>query len=399
MQSPDTVAHLSMRKRASLRRRAFYDALLENGEIGERNERVSLESAFIAFIHDPVVIAYYTFTPLIAELLDSIKGSLMKNDAFREAMEVLLRETSNCGLLYRDAPAMKRLIKEIKTQLERIHLVIEELVRQEWLSGERGARGDVDSLIELLRHYWIGQRDAYLSRTTGFKRLSQLEVLQELLGFNMSKSKETDPYYTRWTDVIASYLSEKSHHHMHIIGALDQTEQELLNFYAHMNNMVSFKSLVMITMWRYHREKGTKSILEALYADAGATSTNSEDHAWTLAYGTFVEDYRIFLEWHHHGIDKKPIHMNLYYIDFDASSSSAALHIDMGVPVDHLHAYTSFAALFTHHVEPLHLSYMRSPGDTGKEKRVVPIKREQQYQEEEEEEEGYLLRVGTRGAM
>lgn len=350
------------RKKAELYRKAYFEALKEEEGV-KHDEQVSLSSGFHRFVTSPDVITYYCLVPLIGDVLEKVKHQCTTHPELCKHFDSLLRETSNKCL-----PA-KRLMKEVSTLLDEVvHLLIllidEELQR-------RDSHCDYAMFHDVLRHYWSNQRKTYLGENTGLERATRSYVMKELLGFNMND--KGDEYEERWYGAVWDYLSERDHYHMQIIARLDETQEELVSLYATMQNVVTYKSLVMLTMWRCAHQKGTCSITELLgYGngenDSQDESSSDEQEEWTLAYGSFVRDYALFTRWHTHHLEGRQVHINLYYIDFDASRTSEAIHLDMAAAQQKdssaHHLPLSFASLFVHHhKEPLGLSHMASSSD------------------------------------
>lgn len=371
---PQSTPLVGVRKKADHYRAFFFDALRQEEGI-VHDEQISLESAFHRFVTAPDVIAYYSLVPLIGDVLERVKLQCGTHPNLCKLFDSLQKTAAS-----KDVPA-KRLAKEVTTLLEEIVHILLSVVDEEFL--KRDSPCDATLFHNVLRAYWTACREEYL--TTLSEKATRPYVMQELLGFNMSD--KGDAYETRWHGAVWEYLSERDHYHLQIIARMEKTQRELDGHYLTMKNVVSFKSLVMLTMWRVSREKGVRSIAGILgYGSEGEedeegddeeVSTSSEEGSrrcggggggeeddWTLAYGSFVRDYATFTRWHTHHFEGRQVHLNLYYIDFDASRTSDAIHLDMAsVQRDAHHSPASFAALFVHHKHPLGLSYMRSKSD------------------------------------
>lgn len=352
------------RKKAELYRTVFFEALKQEEGV-KHDEQVSLESGFHRFVTSPDVISYYCLVPMIGDVLEKVKSQCTTHPDLCRHFDSLSRETSSKCL------PMKRLIKEVSTLLDEVvHLLIS-LIDEEL--EKRNAKCDYAMFHDVLRDYWSKQRKQYLGANMGLERATRSYVMKELLGFNLND--KGDEYEERWYGAVWDYLSERDHYHMQIIARLEETDDELESLYMTMQNVVSYKSLVMLTMWRCAHQKGTRSITQILGYGSGESDSeethsesDGEREEWTLAYGSFIHDYALFTRWHTHQLEGRQVHINLYYIDFDASRSSEAIHLDMAAAQQKdssaHHSPLLFASLFVHHhKEPLGLSYMTSPSD------------------------------------
>lgn len=373
---------MNLRKKADHYKNSFFDALRQNDGMNY-DEQVSLESAFHRFVTAPDVIAYFSLVPLIGDVLEKVKLQCNTHPGLCKLFETLQRTTNN-----KESVAVKRLTKEVTTLLEEIVHILLSVVDEELVKRESPC--ETTLFHNVLRNYWTMCREEYL--TTMSEKATRPYVMQQLLGFNMND--KDNAYEIRWYGAVWDYLSERDHYHMQIIASMEKTQRELDAHYLTMKNIVSFKSLVMLTMWRVSREKGRRSIAGILgygsdddgeEEDSVSLSTGEHDYGsgdqeedWTLAYGSFVADYATFLRWHTHHFEGRQVHINLYYIDFDASRSSDAIHLDMAsIQRDAHHSPASFAALFVHHKHALGLSYMTSKSD------IVSV-REASHEEAEE---------------
>ena len=354
--------------------RTLFFLCLEKEEGVNHDEQVSLESGFHRFVTSPDVIAYYCLIPLIGDILEKVKSQCMTNTDLCKHFDSLLSETSNKCL------PIKRLTKEVSTLLDEVFHILVSLIDQELDKLDEYC--DRAMFHNVLRDYWSTQRSQYLDKNTGLERATRTYIMKELLGFNMGEKAEK--YEDRWYCVVWDYLSERDHYHMRIIAGLVETHRELASLYETMHNVVTYKSLVMLTMWRYAHNKGTRSIKQILgYAsdyddddDDDDDDSSYEREEWTLAYGSFVHDYALFVKWHTRQFEGRQVHINLHYVDFDASRSSEAIHLDMAtVACKESLSPLSFASLFVHHHdEPLGLSYMGKEKEVLSKQRVVEVK-------------------------
>ena len=373
---------IGARKKAEMYRTVFFEALKQEEGV-QHDEQVSLESGFHRFVTSPDVIAYYCIIPLIGDILEKVKSQCTTDPELCRHFDSLSRETSNKCL------PMKRLVKEVSTLLDEVVHLLVSLVDEEL--KRRDAHCDSAMFHDVLRDYWSRQRKQYLGENVGLERATRTYVMKELLGFNMGDKGEE--YEERWYGAVWDYLSERDHYHMQIIARLEETHDELESLYVTMQNVVTYRSLVMLTMWRSAHQKGMRTITELLGYGSGESGDSDDNDSessvereeWTLAYGSFVRDYALFTRWHTHQLEGRQVHINLHYIDFDASRSSEAIHLDMAAVAQKEssphHSPLSFASLFVHHhKEPLGLSYMASPSDLLALGVVVV---QQQHQEEE----------------
>lgn len=348
---------IGLRKKTQLYRTFFLEALRHEDKAERREEQVSLESAFSRFMRAPDVLAYFSLVPFIADLMERIKPRCLGNE-LSEFFDTLARHTSSSGAIMANREAFKRAKKEINLQLDELEDQLASLIDMELNRQELEI--DHEVVHNVLRHYWSTQRHAYLTQNTGLSRLTQSYVLHTLLGFNMGD--KPDVYDQRWLDVVWNYLSERDHYNMLIIAALENTQRELDALYLTMKNVVTFKSLVILTIWRLqHAANDNNKKIIQLLRTSGDDDDSESDHEWTLAYGTFFKDYQFFIHWHQKQFEGRTVQINVIYIDFESSAASAALPVDM---VNHNdHSNTSFAGIFIHHNEPLPLSYMKPQDD------------------------------------
>jgi hypothetical protein len=144
---------------------------------------------------------------------------------------------------------------------------------------------------------------------------------------------------------------------MQVISLLDETEKELDTIYFNLHNVVSFKALVMLTMWRLAHRASQNSAVPTIAELIRKNDLEEEDHI--LIYGNLIKDYPHFLALLYFGWQGRPVHITLSYIDFDATPNSKAVRIDMREALDH-RSPISFAALFAQAGQQFrHLSYMR----------------------------------------
>lgn len=347
---------MSLRKKSELRRTLYEEARsVKDMDKEKREEQVSLESAFTRFITAEHVEAYYQMVPLIASVMESIKSRCM-DKKLQKLFDGLLRATNNSGGLWR------QLVTEIESQLDELEAYVGKMVYNEIQKLELDVN---QKMVQgVLGYYWAGQRQDYLNCNVGLVRLTQSYILNNLLGFNMNMKE--DDYQAKWRTAVLEYLRDLDHCNVTIIMALEDTERELDALYLTMKNVVSFKSLVILTIWRLCHigdDSQSKSIVQLLCPGAD----EDEDHKWTLAYGTFFRDYQLFIHWHQRDFEGNPVHLNLLYIDFEASPASSAIPVHILKHNKDIYANTSFAGIFINHSESLPLSYMLPEDD------VVPV--------------------------
>ena len=328
-------------------------------------EHVSLENAYVKFIKAPHVLAYFSLVPLVGEVLEKVKPHCMGKE-MGKIFDALLRETSPSSLS--NHANIKRTLKEVNRLLDELQGRLLTFIDIQLDSQDHESEHKLVHKVVL--NYWAAQREEYLARESGLVRLTQTYVAQTLLGFNLGEKGGV--YEDRWAAAVWVYLSERDEFNMRVIEALESTQAELEALYLNIKNVVTFKSLVILTLWRLHHseemateEGGLFSLVEILHE----SGEGEEDFEWTLAYGSFSRDYAVFLDWHQNSNEGRSIHINLFYIDFDASPFTEAIALDM---LGHRrrqkkdNTATSFAGVFVNHTKPLALSYMVSAAHADK---------------------------------
>jgi len=311
----------------------FAYATARNDEESDRKENVSLEAQFDRFLASPTVRAYYAFVPMVASLLSRVRKTYGDSRILAQLVDNMQRKqsasTKEISPLY------------VKIQDELIKMLEELAVNEE--------RVNLKALQPLLQRYWSGTLKKFTQAVSGSRPfLSAQYILEDLIGMGITRDEES--YQKDWADALWNLLSVDDLAHFRVIANLDETERELKMLYSDMENIVNYDSLVMITMWRLAHSMPNEQpqSIEAIV---------NHPEQWVLAYGTFCRDYPVFLKLHQTDYRGYPVHINLFYIDFDASGQSQASHIDL------LHkdrqSPISFAAYFAEAGASLELSYMR----------------------------------------
>lgn len=347
----------SVREAAENRRVLFLKAHKSATRSRVRDENASLESHFERFLSSPVVSAYYALVPGISNELDHVRMQYANNDEIVSLLDKMQKKQDS--------------LKEMPILFGRL----QELVLR--LMGLNDVKGDdfvARNSVDVMRKYWETQFKQYMNKGRVGRPLTTLLVLEDLLGLRLTGDK--DQYDARWADAVWRYLQDQDHHHMQVIAMLDETEKELHSLYSEMNNVVSFKALVILTMWRLAHRPTKDGPIPSIAHSLKAANTDEQD--WTLAYGTLTVDYPQFLTLLYHGWQGRPVHVNLYYIDFDATPNSQAAHIDLSEAVDQ-RSPLSFATLFSQAGKRFPFSYMmhRSSNKEEEEKGEVSLLIEQ----------------------
>lgn len=336
-----------LRAKAKVHKIGFLNVLEQRKGMDIRSDEcISLESKFNQFINSTSVQTYYELVPLIAILLERVKANYITNNELLRLFDTIQKKQEN-------EREMTRLFTKIQDEVFSM-LMKENTVR---LMKQQ----DIKSLEAILRHYWDSQFDQYMSSNMNRVPLTTQFILENLLGLRLNGNLEQ--YEKRWIITVMSFLSEEDYENMRVIANLDDTEREVIPLYKGMMNMVSFDALVMLTIWRIghslNRQKGLLikegnilSITEILKPIMMGVEKD-----WILLYGRFVTDYQRFLTLHHFGYEGRPVHINVFYIDFETSPHSQATHIDLYEPKDH-QSPLSFGALFAMNGASLELSYM-----------------------------------------
>lgn len=346
--------------KAELNQTIFIEALHESDEQSateKRDEQVSLESAYRRFLKSPHVATYYKLVPLATMVLDSAKKvCVAQNITMAKSFDTLVRRTQHTALLYQNKDALRQATNEINQALNALHREIIEILK-DTMNNVEIPKKDAKMLVDVVSLYWRTKSDEYFERNTGLERLTKAYVLQNLLGFNVDGEKRVEVYLEEWRLAVWEYLCDMDRENMQLIATLDETQRELDVLYLSMQNQISYKSLVMLAMWRYrhnHNGKTSKSIVELIRGTECEAS--EEEIGWTLAYGEFFKDYQLFMMWHRYDFEHRPVHIHLYYIDFKASAMSSAIPIDM--KSEQVSSATPFASIFVNHNAYLPLSYM-----------------------------------------
>ena len=304
-----------------------------------RDENASLESYFERFVSSPVVAAYYALVPGISNELDHVRQQYASKSEITSIISKLQKIQDTPKEL---APLFVKLQDQILTVMGLGDLRDDDFVGR--------------SSAAVMKKYWHSQFKQYVNKGRGSsnKPLTSFLILEELLGLRLTGDK--DEYDSRWASLVWRYLEEQDHYHMQVISLLDETEKELDAIYFDLHNLVSFKALVILTMWRLAHRASQNSAVPTIAQLIRKNEAEEEDH--TLLYGSLMKDYPHFLTLLYHGWEGRPVQVALSYIDFDATPNSMAVRIDMREASDH-RSPLSFAALFAQSGEQFtQLSYM-----------------------------------------
>jgi hypothetical protein len=377
----------STRQKNDIFAKAYESAVNDNNnnqrEFQSFNASRTLEDDFSNFMHSHPVEVYYYLTSHLTLLLEKVYSHLKKKNMCELAndMAALLQESRDMNLLQTDKGRC-HLKKEVNLHLDKIE---ETLIHHiEALPACSGLKYK-EEFYKFLRHQWDQNRTGYVEQIDDkkVKKVAPLErvyVMEELFWFNVKNEEET--YEKRWLDALQQYFLDQDYYNMRIVMTLESTQNELEIIYQAMKNMVSFKALVMLAIWRYeHNPKLERSFQDLL----------GEKDECILAYGNLSVDYPRFLEWHQNGYSRYSVTLHVCYIEFAASRLSEAIHVSLK-PLAFSRAAQNkqpqtltFVDLFIQANETLALSYMRTRQDFKVElqrKEVVLV-----YNDEEEEEE------------
>lgn len=305
------------------------------------NETVSLEAQLEAFLTSIPVKEYYELVPLVAIRLERVASR------FTEDREVL----SLIGTLEKSSNAKAEATVQTFKQLQQKLLTA---------LAEYKSDDDKNMLLTLPQNYrsllkrsWDAQYKKYVREHSKTMKLTEQYILENLLGLRVTMDEKA--YEKHWREIAVDILLHNENEHIIVIAHLDDTAKELDALYSEMSNVVDFEALVMLTMWRI--AQSTTTLKRESIEQIMQRSVRCAEEDWILAYGSLSLDYPIFLQLHHRNFVGRPVHINLFYIDFDASRRAQATHIDL-LGESAISQPISFGAFFAQKGETLELSYM-----------------------------------------
>lgn len=324
MLKTDLTLTNAMESKTLQRRNDFLKAVEEYGKENNEGEKVSLWAHLRQFLRSPLVNLYYNLVPNLVNTLEVIRKTYETNTVLVSLIEALQKSVSTRAPQLESGKLFLRLQEAL---LEAIH--------------EENMLLDMKAVRTLMEQWWtLGWQYFVDSREYS---LSTQYILEDLLGLRITLEKGM--YESHWQRRITTFLRKRyqeEEYYLDVIEKLDETEHELERLYENMDTVVQFSSLVMLTFWRLEHGKFVKI---------------SETRDWTLVYGNLREDYPVFLDLHHHGYLERPVRINVYYIDFEASPESYATHLELIVRSNQVPI--TFGAVFAKNKAFNDLSFMK----------------------------------------
>lgn len=319
--------------------RAYDDALLRKSLFNDivrlrkepvSNKIVSLEAQLDNFLISAPVREYYELVPFLPLQLESIRVPFTEHKDVLQLLAMLQKSSDTTTLLRQlQEVLLATLMRNVHEEEEGIdRKLVERIVKRAWA---------------------LRQRKYMMERP----RLTEQYILEDLLGLRITLDEKA--YEKQWQEIIWEILSPEHYEDMLVILHLDETERELNSLYSAMNNVVNFKALIMLTMWRI-AHSNTYGEVESLRMIMKRTTRCAEED-WILVYGQLGKDYPLFVKLHQEGHNLRPIHINIFYVDFDTSRHSQPTHIDLLQNADFLPI--PFGAFFAQEGKALELSYMQ----------------------------------------
>lgn len=246
----------------------------------------SLVEHYDVFMQSPAVFDYFFLMGNLTSLLAHFYESDVKN-----APDVAATLHSVCSISDR-----KSIASEMSVHLNKL----ERLMSKQMTRTEAN-----ESFRTLVVAQWRRRIKEYLdvpSRPT-----DRITVLEEVFGFNLTNQPER--HEQLWSEVILESLGQRDFYHQEIVRRLEPTAATLARHFATIRNVVTFKPLVMLTIWSY--------------AHNDCIGDGGDEHA-LMGYGDFAADYRIFKAL---TLKNTPVHLT--YIDFALPRHADAIILHM----------------------------------------------------------------------